>query len=124
MPAPSPAIDRERTPLLYPVTPTSVSQHHKLLPPTIHFPPQHGSESRVHDKHGRGPHSFNNVAIGDSVYSNASEETLTNETPLQVGRTKRAGMVRDDSKVYTSFPRPFNSEQSAALVWPLQNASL
>jgi len=40
-----------------------------------------------------------------STPSTGSQDTLTNDGQSP----RRTGMMREDSKVYTSFPRPFNS---------------
>ncbi|KAK9899665.1 hypothetical protein P389DRAFT_164702 [Cystobasidium minutum MCA 4210] len=91
----------ESSPLLH--TPTSVSQRHRLAPPSIRFP-GHATQER------QNSYGFPNEGMSES---STSDRTLVNSPKDQLDYTTgsatkshRLKPTREDSKIYTSFPSP------------------
>ena len=101
---------RERAPLLN--SPLSLARHHRLAPPSIRFPGQSV-------KPGFAQQDSYGFPASDAG-RNHSDETLVeqenepeNERSESRASSARFGMSREDSKTYTSFPKPANSKSTA-----------
>lgn len=121
MSAPTPATS-ERAPLL---SHSATAQQHRLASPSIRFPLAGGSSSSaerhynhncfVDDDRPPGNASDPNAGSVPTLIDWSAEEQQDGfgemqKSDMSAQQQRRMGIKRDDSKVYTSFPRPLYSE--------------
>ena len=97
---------RERSPLLR--SSSSLAQHHRLAPPKIRFPAQSLNPEFTRQNSYGFPTSFSVTDV-----KQRDEGLGERESGSDNGRSdssSRLAMRREDSKTYTSFPVPANSE--------------